>query len=372
MHLSTFSISHTYQNMPTSPEFFMLRALELAAHGGGNVRPNPLVGCVIVHDNKIIGEGWHEQFGGAHAEVNAINSIKNKELLPESIVYVTLEPCSHFGKTPPCADLLVKHKVKKVVICNVDPNPLVTGSGIKKLQSAGIEVESSFLAQKGSVLNRRFFTFHEKKRPYIVLKWAQSADGFIAKENFEPTAISGSLAKNLVHKWRTEEAAILVGTRTAQYDNPQLNVREWIGPAPLRLVIDRNLTLPPHSHLFDKRQPSLVFNYLRQEILHENLELIRLEPEADFLSQMIYHLHQRQTQSVLVEGGTLLLDSFIKANLWDEARIFRCPQLLNAGIAAPLLALNTLSETVSIGNDQLFIHLNPPKKNKNLPSMHSI
>lgn len=344
--------------MTAADELFMQRALELAANGAGYARPNPLVGCVIVHNGNIIGEGWHQQFGGPHAEVNAVNSVRHKRLLKESTVYVTLEPCSHFGKTPPCADLLVKHQVKKVIICNQDPNPLVAGRGITKLRAAGIAVESGLLAPKGSVLNRRFFTFHQQHRPYIVLKWAQTADGFVARENYEPAAISGSLARNLVHKWRTEEAAILVGTRTAQHDNPKLNVREWAGQDPLRLVIDRNLILPQQLHLFDKSQPTIVFNNLRNEELHQNLELIRLEPEADFLSQLLSRLHERQIQSVLVEGGTFLLEAFIKAGIWDEARVFRSPGRFEKGIAAPQLGLDTLQETTFIGEDQLFLHRN--------------
>src|SRR5688572_5609271 len=344
--------------MAADHTLFMQRALELARLGEGFVRPNPLVGCVIVHNEIFIGEGWHRQYGGPHAEVNAINTVKDQNLLPESTVYVTLEPCSHFGKTPPCADLLIKHQVKKVIICNHDSNPLVAGRGINKLREAGIEVETGFLAEKGSVLNRRFFTFHQKQRPYIVLKWAQTSDGFIAKEDYEPAAISGALAKNLVHKWRTEEQAILVGTRTAKFDNPKLNVREWAGPDPLRLVIDKNLSLPPDLHLFDKSQPTVVFNLLRDEQLHENLELVRLDPETDFLSQLLYRLHQRQIQSVLVEGGTFLLEAFIMAGLWDEARIFRSPKKFGQGIPSPQLSLNTLSKTNFIGEDQLFLHFN--------------
>ncbi len=344
--------------MAIADEIFMQRALELAAHGEGYVRPNPMVGCVIVHDGKIIGEGWHRQYGGPHAEVNAINTVKDKSLLPESTVYVTLEPCSHFGKTPPCADLLIKYQVKKVIICNHDPNPLVAGRGISKLRDAGIAVETGLLALKGTVLNRRFFTVHQKQRPYIILKWAQTADGFIARENYGPASISGLLAKNLVHKWRAAEPSILVGTRTAQYDNPKLNIREWSGQNPLRLVIDKNLSLPPDLHLFDKSQPTVVFNLLRNEQLHENLELVRLDADADFLGQLLYHLHQRQIQSILVEGGTVLLEAFIKANLWDEARIFRSPQRFEKGIPAPQLSLNTLSETTLIGEDQLFLHFN--------------
>jgi diaminohydroxyphosphoribosylaminopyrimidine deaminase/5-amino-6-(5-phosphoribosylamino)uracil reductase len=344
--------------MKAADELFMLRALELALLGEGYTRPNPMVGCVVVHNDLIIGEGWHRQYGGPHAEVNAINAVENKSLLPESTVYVTLEPCSHFGKTPPCADLLIREKVKKVVICNHDPNPLVAGRGISRMREAGIEVQTGFLAEKGTVLNRRFFTFHQQQRPFISLKWAQTADGFIARENYEPAAISGALAKNLVHKARTEEAAILVGTRTAKHDNPKLNVREWTGPNPIRVVIDKNLALPEDLHLFDKSQPTLVYNLLRQETLHENLELVRLTAGTDLLPQLLHDLYQRQVQSVLVEGGTYLLNTFIEQNLWDEARIFRNPQRFGSGIAAPQLSLNTLSKTTFIGEDELYLHRN--------------
>jgi diaminohydroxyphosphoribosylaminopyrimidine deaminase / 5-amino-6-(5-phosphoribosylamino)uracil reductase len=339
-------------------ELFMQRALELAACGNGYTRPNPLVGCVIVHNGHIIGEGWHQQYGGPHAEVNAINSVSDKSLLAESTVYVTLEPCSHFGKTPPCADLLIKHAVKKVIICNHDPNPLVAGRGISKLGEAGIQVESGFLAEKGSVLNRRFFTFHLKQRPYIVLKWAQTSDGFIARENYKPAVISGSISKNLVHKWRTEESAILVGTRTGRYDNPRLNVREWSGPNPIRLVIDKSIILPSELNIFDKSQPTIIFNTLRNETLHDNLELIKIESEADFLFQLLKHLHLRKIESVLVEGGSFLLNSFIQSNLWDEARIIRSSHQFDNGIASPQLSLNTLKETTFIDKDQLYWHQN--------------
>ena len=200
----------------------MQRALELARLGLGNVSPNPMVGCVIVKDGKIIGEGHHEQYGGPHAEVNAVQAVKDQSLLPQSTAYVTLEPCSHFGKTPPCADLLVRHQVKRVVICNEDPNPLVAGQGIERLRNAGIEVEIGLLREEGRVLNRRFFTAFEKKRPYVILKWAQTTDGFVARENYDSKWISNTYSRQLVHKWRAEEDAILVGTNTARYDNPSL------------------------------------------------------------------------------------------------------------------------------------------------------
>jgi diaminohydroxyphosphoribosylaminopyrimidine deaminase / 5-amino-6-(5-phosphoribosylamino)uracil reductase len=230
-------------------EKFMTRALELAQLGIGNVAPNPMVGCVIVHQGKIIGEGYHHEYGKAHAEVNAINSVKNHQLLPESTLYVTLEPCSHFGKTPPCADLIIREKIPNVVIGTIDPFSRVAGTGIEKLQNAGCKVEVGILKEKCQEVNRRFFTFHKKKRPYIILKWAQTEDGFIdidrSIEHFgQPTWITNDLSRIAVHKMRSEESAILVGTNTAQKDNPSLTVRDWYGSHPLRLVIDRNLRLP--------------------------------------------------------------------------------------------------------------------------------
>nr|MCU0325664.1 bifunctional diaminohydroxyphosphoribosylaminopyrimidine deaminase/5-amino-6-(5-phosphoribosylamino)uracil reductase RibD [Spirosomataceae bacterium] len=208
--------------MVSDDSVFMQRALELASLGRGSVSPNPMVGCVIVHNGLIVGEGWHQRYGEAHAEVNAVNSVKDKSILSESTAYVTLEPCSHFGKTPPCADLLIKHHLKKVVVCNDDPFPLVAGKGIKKLRDAGIEVETGLLAEEGRRLNRRFFTMVEKQRPYVILKWAETADGFIAKENFEAVRISNDFSQMYSHKWRSEEDAIMVGTNTAHFDNPSL------------------------------------------------------------------------------------------------------------------------------------------------------
>lgn len=317
-------------------EIFMLRAFELAAHGVGNVSPNPLVGSVVVHDGKIIGEGWHKKYGEAHAEVNAIASVPDKSLLKESTVYVTLEPCSHFGKTPPCADLLIEHQVKKVVIANLDTNSLVAGNGIKKLRTAGIEVITGILDKRGRDLNKRFFTFIEKQRPYVILKWAETADGFIARKNFDSRWISDEYSRQLVHKWRSEEDAILVGMRTAQQDNPQLNVRDWTGRNPVRVVIDRFLKLNEKIHLFDGTQKSLCYNVIKHEEL-QNLSLIRIG-EEDFLQEVMQDLYKRKIQSVIVEGGALTIQAFVDAKLWDEARIFVSSQVFREGIEAPVLA----------------------------------
>jgi diaminohydroxyphosphoribosylaminopyrimidine deaminase/5-amino-6-(5-phosphoribosylamino)uracil reductase len=314
-------------------ELFMQRAFELSLLGRGYASPNPLVGCVVVYDNKIIGEGWHRKYGEAHAEVNAIASVQDKSLLSQSTVYVTLEPCSHFGKTPPCADLLVSSRVKRVVVANLDSNPLVAGQGIKKLRDAGIEVVTGVLDKQGRELNKRFFTFIEKKRPYIILKWAETSDGFIARENHDSKWISDEHSRQLNHKWRTEEDAILVGAKTAQFDNPQLNVRDWTGRDPVRVVIDRFLKLNDKLHLFDRKQKTIVYNVLRHEE-HENLLFIRIE-ERDFLNELIKDLYKQKIQSMIVEGGAYTIQSFIEADLWDEARIFQSPKTFGKGIAAP-------------------------------------
>ncbi len=336
----------------TSDELFMLRALELAKLGIGQVSSNPRVGCVIVHDDKIIGEGWHKKFGEAHAEVNAIDSVENKSLLKESTVYVNLEPCSHFGKTPPCVYLLIKNQVKKVVIANIDTNPLVGGNGIKKLKDAGIEVVTNVLEMEGRELNKRFFTFIEKQRPYIILKWAQTADGFIAQKNFESKWISNELSRQFVHRWRSEEDAVLVGTRTASHDNPYLTVREWSGRNPIRIVIDRFLRLNSHLHLFDKKIKTICYNVLKHEE-HENLIFVRLD-ENNFVNDLIHDLHKQRIESVIIEGGAQTLQLFIEAKLWDEARIFTSSRSFGDGIAAPKIH-GALSSSRFIQNDRLEI-----------------
>lgn len=340
-------------------ELYMRRALELAKLGSGYTSPNPMVGCVVVHDGHIIGEGWHQVHGGPHAEVNAIASVADKGLLPQSRVYVTLEPCSHFGKTPPCADLLISSGVRDVVICNTDPNPLVAGRGIKKLFEAGAQVKVGVLENEGLELNKRFFTFHNLQRPYILLKWAESADGFISGPDYEQVQISGPLSRRLVHKWRSEEQAIMVGSHTAAYDNPRLDTRYWPGQNPLRVVIDRKLQLPEHLHLFDKSQPTVVYTYQRQEQTHENLAFVQLREDASLLDQIMQDLHQRRVLSLLVEGGTYLLKSLLKENLWDEALYFKSGwRTLVDGTPAPLMAQGQLLEVQTVGQDQLFHYRN--------------
>ncbi len=314
---------------------FMQRALELAQLGIGYVSPNPRVGCVIVHENKIIGEGWHWKFGEAHAEVNAINSVKDQSLLKESTLYVNLEPCSHFGKTPPCVDLLIKHNVKKVVIANTDTNPLVAGQGIRRLKEAGIEIVLNVLEKEAQELNKRFFTFIEKQRAYIILKWAQTADGFIAQKNFESKWISNEFSRQAVHRWRSEEDAVLVGTHTASHDNPSLTVRDWSGRNPIRIVIDRFLRLNDHIQLFNKKEKTICYNVLKHEE-QKNLLLVRIE-ENNFLQELVHDLFKKNIQSFIVEGGAKTLQLFIDANLWDEARVFTSPRSFGEGIKSPIL-----------------------------------
>ncbi len=320
----------------TPDELFMLRALELARLGIGQVSPNPQVGCVVVHDGKIIGEGWHQRYGGPHAEVNAIHTVADKSMLAESTVYVTLEPCSHFGKTPPCADLLIQHKVKKVVVATVDSNPLVGGKGIEKLRAAGIETVVGVCAELARELNKRFFTFVEKKRPYLILKWAQTTDGFIARSNFDSKWISNAYSRQLVHRWRSEEDAILVGSGTALHDNPSLTVRDWSGRNPVRLVIDRQLKLPRTLHVFDGDALTICYNE-KESFEEKKSVFIKLEQHL-FLPHLLTNLYERKIQSVIVEGGAQTLSAFLNENLWDEARIFTSRQTFGDGIQAPHLS----------------------------------
>lgn len=338
----------------TPHEHFMQRALELALLGVGHVSPNPRVGCVIVYDGKIIGEGWHQKYGQAHAEVNAIQSVKEKDLLPMSTMYVTLEPCSHFGKTPPCADLIVEKKIRKVFIANLDSNPLVAGKGIEKLRQAGIEVETGLLEKQARDLNKRFFTFIEKQRPYIILKWAQTADGFIAQSNYESKWISHDLSRQLVHKMRSEEDAVLVGARTASHDNPKLNVRDWTGRNPVRIVIDRFLRLPQSLHLFDRSQPTVVYNVLKHKE-HDHLIFARIS-EENFIHELLTDMHRRKIQSVIVEGGAQTLGFFIQQGLWDEAYVFISPRTFEKGIVAPAIH-GRLDKSSRLGDDLLNVYL---------------
>lgn len=320
----------------------MQRALELAENGRGTVSPNPMVGCVIVHDDKIIGEGWTQPYGQAHAEVHAIDHVENKQILSESTAYVTLEPCSHFGKTPPCADLLIQHQLKRLVVACTDPNPLVAGKGIARLKESDVEVDVGLMEQEALEFNRRFFTSINKTRPYIILKWAETSDGFIAKSNYDSKWISNEHSRKLVHKWRAEEDAIMVGTNTAKYDDPSLNVRDWQGNDPIRIVIDKQLTLDKKLKLFGGSQPTICYNLLENKLVG-NTTFVEIDRE-DFMEELVTDLHQRKIQSIIVEGGAYLLGSLIKADLWDEARIFIGNNTFGEGITAPKIEGVVVSE----------------------------
>jgi diaminohydroxyphosphoribosylaminopyrimidine deaminase / 5-amino-6-(5-phosphoribosylamino)uracil reductase len=354
----------------TTHDLYMLRCLELAKLGSGNVAPNPMVGSVIVYRDRIIGEGYHRNYGEAHAEINAINSVSDKSLLSESTLYANLEPCSHFGKTPPCSDAILEFKIPRVVISNVDPNRLVKGKGIEKLQNGGVEVITDVLVNEGLELNKRFFTFQKKSRPYIILKWAQTEDRFIdiirhPAQPQQPTWITNEDARMLVHKWRSEEQAIMVGTNTAFLDNPKLNVRDWKGKNPLRIVIDRNLRLPRNLHLFDGSIPTLVFT--QREVEDEdvkNVEYITLPFDEYLPEHILGELFRRQVQSVIIEGGAKLINSFLSANLWDESRVFTGNKYFGAGISAP--QMDCAPTTTEIWKDfrlEIFNHHFPIAKN---------
>ncbi|HEX2396175.1 MAG TPA: bifunctional diaminohydroxyphosphoribosylaminopyrimidine deaminase/5-amino-6-(5-phosphoribosylamino)uracil reductase RibD [Bacteroidales bacterium] len=346
----------------TLQETYMKRCIDLARSGLGNTAPNPLVGSVIVYNNKIIGEGFHEVFGGPHAEVNAINSVEDKSLLRNSVLYVNLEPCSHTGKTPPCADTIINHGIPEVVIGTTDPNPLVSGNGIKKLKNAGVFVTVKVLEKQCLDLNKRFITYHLCQRPYIILKWAQTCDGFIdvnrdGTENLQPTWISNDISRMLVHKWRSEEQAILIGTHTAAMDNPRLNVREWEGRSPIRMIIDRNLTLKHNLHIFDNTSPTIIFNAVKE---HEEgqTKYVRLDFNDHFLKNLLDYLYDTGVQSVFVEGGRMLLESLIKENLWDEARVFEGLKKFGSGIPAPVMPDECKPEKYCIREDVLKIYKN--------------
>ena len=334
-------------------ELYMQRALELAEFGRGKVSPNPMVGCVIVHQDRIIGEGYHQQVGKAHAEVNAVNALANQDLLAESTVYVTLEPCAHFGKTPPCANLLVEKKVKKVIIAAFDSNPLVGGKGIQILKDAGIEVQTGLLEKEARLQNKRFFTQIEKKRPYVILKWAQTQDGFVAREDYSSKWITNTSSRQLVHKWRAEEDAIMVGKNTAKYDDPSLNVRDWVGKNPLRIVIDSKLELPNSLKLFDEAVPTICFNTLKFEV-KGTLEYVKLNSGFK-IKDILDELNKRNIQSVIIEGGSYLLNKFLTSELWDEARVFTSSNKFGSGVAAPIPP-TPVSETIEILEDTLRIY----------------
>lgn len=349
----------------TDQQKYIYRCLELAQLGAGYVAPNPMVGAVLVHNDVIIGEGWHQQYGQAHAEVNCINqAIANghADKFSRSTMYVSLEPCAHFGKTPPCADLIITYQIPHVVIGCRDPFDKVNGKGFEKLQAAGVNVSlvSGELEKECEELNKRFFTYHTKKRPYVVLKWAQTGDGKIAATNDERLMISNEFSNRLVHKWRSEEAAILVGTNTALFDDPSLTTRLWPGPSPTRLVLDMSLRLPATLQVFDGKIKTIVFNSVKEEG-DGNLRYCKIEKDKSTVQQVLDKLYQLNIQSVLVEGGAALLQSFIDEGLWDEARVINNSELIiNNGLKAPALfkAEKVAEEKVMTDTIELFKHTN--------------
>ena len=343
-------------------EFYIKRCLQIAKNGIGTSRPNPSVGAVIVCDQKIIGEGFTSNYGQNHAEVNAVNAVKNKDLLKEATIYVTLEPCSHFGKTPPCADLLIKHQFNKVVIGVVDANNLVAGKGIDRLKKAGIQVVVGVLEDECKAHHKRFFTVQEKKRPYIILKWAETKDGFIApltKNEQKPIWISNKISQQVVHKFRSEEQAILVGTNTVVADNPKLNIRSWSGNNPVRIVLDRNLRIPEKANVFDKSIKTIVIISKGLNSLENSKNLIfeEIDYAINMAAQICEVLHTHQIQSVLIEGGTKTLQTFIDANLWDEANVFIGENSFKNGIKAPCFSAKLASQ-LHIKNDILNKYIN--------------
>ncbi len=338
----------------------MQRCLELAEKGLGNVAPNPMVGALLVNKGRIIGEGFHEKFGEAHAEINAINSVSDKSLLKDSELYVSLEPCSHTGKTPACTSRIIELGITKVFIASLDPNRNVSGKGAELLRSKGVDVAEGVLKERADFLNRRFFMYHQKLRPYVILKWAQSSDGFIGPvDGKSPIQISNEEALDLSHRWRTEEQGILVGSGTALSDNPKLNARRWIGKSPVRILVDRRLKLPPSSNLFDGTAKTLLITQM------ENLEGRNAQPiifdEHQFNSlipNIMYALYIQEIQSLIVEGGAKMLQSFLDSNLWDEVRIITSSKKLDQGLKAPSINLPVYA-TKKMEDNSLKIFFNP-------------
>ena len=339
---------------------YMHRCLELAVRGLGKVAPNPMVGCVIVGDSGIIGEGYHDVFGGAHAEVNAINSVDNKASLKNATLYVNLEPCAHHGKTPPCTDAIIASGIKHIVIGCVDPNPLVSGKGIEKLKEAGCTIEVGPLEKDCLEVNKRFFTYHERKRPFIILKWAQTSDGFIDKKRTKeeaPAKITQDEIQIMVHFWRSQEQAIMVGTHTVIMDNPQLTARKSGGKSPMRVILDRSLKIPKDAHIFDNTVPTLIFTEQQPAPANNGVEYMNVAFDSKLLNSMLTELYNRHIQSVIVEGGEKLLKSFIEKDLWDEAKVIYSSKTLGDGVPAPSFPFPSKGE-IKIGDDTLILYRN--------------
>ncbi len=346
--------------MKEKDKIYMRRCFELARKGLGMTRTNPLVGCVIVHNDRIIGEGYHHEFGGPHAEVNAIRSVKDPSLFPEATLYASLEPCAHQGKTPPCSRLIHQKGIRRVVISNKDPFPRVNGLGVKEMEEAGIDVLTGCLEEEGYSLNRRFFMYQLRKRPYVVLKWAQTIDGFIdlVREPEDPIGtnwITDEVSRTLVHKWRSEEGAIMVGTNTIIADNPRLNIRRWTGDHPVRITIDRNGRLSESAYILDGSQATIVFTGVLAKYSGKTRS-IRVDPSYD-LGDLLEELYDQKIISVFVEGGAKLHGSFLADGLWDEARVFTGKMAFSQGVRAPELK-KTPDETYYFHDTTLDIYRN--------------
>jgi diaminohydroxyphosphoribosylaminopyrimidine deaminase/5-amino-6-(5-phosphoribosylamino)uracil reductase len=358
----------------TLDSMYMSRCLELALNGMGNVAPNPMVGSIVVHNNRIIAEGYHTEYGKDHAERVAINAVKDKDVLKESTLYISLEPCSHFGKTPPCTDLILESGIKKVVVATRDPNPKVQGRGVEVLKNAGVDVIEGILEKESRELNRRFFVYHIRKRPYVILKWAQTLDGYIdairnPTDPIAPIWVTNDLARTLVHRWRSEEQAILIGTNTVAKDNPRLDVRDWSGRSPIRVILDRKLRLPAESNVYDGSLPTIVFignnssaAAQRKSFLSiPNIELLTIDFAKGVEDQVLNELYERGVLSVIVEGGAMLINSFVKKHFWDEARVFVGNKFFGDGVKAPELS-GELWSYDQVGDSKLFTYRNKVSK----------
>lgn len=333
----------------------MQRCVDLARRAEGNVAPNPMVGAVLIHDNEIIGEGCHEAFGGPHAEVNCMNSVptSKQQFISRSTLYVSLEPCAHFGKTPPCAELIIKNSIPKVIIGCRDPFIEVNGKGIEKLKSAGIEVITGILGDECKLLNRRFFTYHIYKRPYVILKWAETADKKIGHTGNNRLLITNDITNRLVHKWRNQESGIMIGTNTAAFDDPQLTNRLWSGKNPVRIIVDRELRLPASLRIFDGTVKTILFNYIVHEE-NENIIYYQVTDDVSTVHQVLNGLYALKILSVIVEGGAQLIQSFIDEGSWDEARVIKNTTLIQGnGIPSPKLLNEKLIRLEKFREDEV-------------------
>ncbi|WP_322970472.1 bifunctional diaminohydroxyphosphoribosylaminopyrimidine deaminase/5-amino-6-(5-phosphoribosylamino)uracil reductase RibD [Faecalibacter sp. LW9] len=333
-------------------ERYMARCIQIAQNGLGSTYPNPFVGSIIVHNQKILAEGYTSAYGGPHAEVNAIRQIKDDSILKECTLYVTLEPCSHYGKTPPCCDLVIAKEFKRVVIGTLDPFAEVNGQGYLRLLENGIDVTLGILEEECKELNRRFITFHQEKRPYIILKWAQTQDGYMGHDDVQKW-ITNRYSRQLVHEWRTEEQAILVGKKTALVDNPQLNTRFWEGKNPLRISIDKFLAIPRNFHLYDQSIPTVIFNAI-EDREDKNLKLVKIDFDSNIIPPILDYLYQNNFQTLIVEGGSDTIQKFIDMNLWDEARVLSSNAFWNQGILAPIVRGKRVSQQKII-NDHVTV-----------------